>query len=154
MATSPAFPLAKWAYSGTDDTIGVEQFPFSSGNSLPALVVWLILSTNPSLANTLASDPAGQQKTIAQISGAVNLTTGCVTAILKQFVSGTKSGTSAADVSDAFATIGESFHSIGAPNDYPPDECPYLIDILALANSLNGFTPSAVSASVSKNLKP
>jgi hypothetical protein len=146
MATTPVFPLAPWAYSGTDNTVGVQQFPFSSGNSLPGLVVWLILATNPALAEALTSqDPAGaavRKGTIAQISLAVNLSTGCVTTILNQFVSGTKSGTNANDVSAAFATVTDSFHSLGGPANYPPDECPYLHNILGLANGLNNFTPA------------
>ena len=149
MASASAFPLAPWAYNGTDTTTGVQLFPFSSANSLPALVVWLILATNPSLAQTLTSaDPtvaAVKKGLIVQISTAVNLTAVCVTTILNQFVSGTNSGADAATVSDAFGTVSDSFHSIGGPGYYPPDECPYLHDILTLAGGLNNFTPTTVA---------
>jgi hypothetical protein len=155
MAAAPVFPLAQWAYSGTDDTVGVKLFPLSSGNSLPALVVWLILTTNPSLANALTSsdedDQAARTTAIAEISGTVNLTPACVASILNQFVSGTKSGTSAEDVSAAFTTVTDSFHSLGGPGEYPPDECPYLGDILSLANAVKNFTPvPAPAAQASK----
>ena len=140
MNAQNTFPLSPWAYTGTDDTDGVQCYPFTSGNSLPALVVWLILTTNTQSAANIIKDA----DSLKQIANSVNLTTTCVSAILSQFSSATET-VAAGDVTDAFETVGDSFHLIGGPGGYPPDECPYLSDILTLASSLKNVVPQSAA---------
>jgi hypothetical protein len=110
-------------------------------------VVWLILTTNAGLAQAFNSDPpADVANAVKQISDAVNLTENCVSYLLSQYVKPTKDEVNdAAAVSKSFATVIESFHSIGgsleSPERYPPDECPELADILSLTSSLRNFAP-------------
>lgn len=138
-----AATVAPWAYIGTDSTPGVDLYPFTSFNSPPALVVWLILTTNTALASEAPTKPS----IVKQIADAVNLTEPCVAKILAQFSSATENEENPAIVTQAFLTAIDSFHSIGDnPIDYPPDECPYLADILTLATPLKTFKPDPAPA--------
>jgi hypothetical protein len=139
-----ASTIPAWAYKGTDSTPGVQLYPFTTGNSLPALIVWLILTTNGNDASTLVTNSAA----VTQIAQAVNLTEPCVEFILAKYNQdvlpngvGVPTG-SAAEVSAAFQLVIASFHELGVPASYPPTDCPHYTDILKLADSLEDFTPS------------
>jgi hypothetical protein len=138
--------IPPWAYEGTDLTPEVKLYPFTTANSLPALIVWLILATNSDDAANLVSSPAA----ITEIATAVNLTETCVKSILSKYAQDvvpngvdTPVGT-AAEVGKAFQLVIASFHEISNnPATYPPPDCPHYIDVLKLANGLQDFTPSA-----------
>jgi hypothetical protein len=118
---NPPPAWAPWAYPGTDET-AERFFPLLSKNSLPAMLVWLTMTTGRDLQNSL-----DEQK----LADAIGLTQPCVhyiRALMEKEPAFEK-------VADLFVTI----QSRTAAGNYPPAVCPTLTDIT------DNFAPIALN---------
>ena len=134
-ATAPAAPRAPWAYAGTDDTDGVQQVPLTSATSLPAIVVWMTMTTSGFLQQTdLPPGTPGAVDTamLAQRTG-----------LTKASVESIRNLASQPQNAAAFSAVAHAFRTIGQPTgiDYPPSACPPFTALLS-------FSPVALAAPV------
>jgi hypothetical protein len=120
LAQDQQHPWAPWAYTGTDET-SPRPFALSQNNSLPAMLVWLTMTTGTLLQNNM-SDADAQR-----LADAVGLTKGSVQSIRGLM---SRAGASFQDVANVFRQIGKP----DAPSSYPPPVCPTLDDILLFAS--------------------
>ena len=111
---SSANPIPPFAYGKVPPA-----FPMTDGNSLPGLVVWLFLVTNPDFLYTLDA-PNGDQSLVPvdQIAAATNLTQEAVNAILDKYRKRVKGTT------NHFMAVAETFQQLAQDNGYPIGNCP------------------------------
>jgi hypothetical protein len=133
-ASVPAVAPAPWAYTGTDDTAGVTQVPLTAANSLPAMVVWMTMTTSGLMQQT--SLPAGTGLDTATLAQQTGLTEKSVIAI--------RSLVTQPHNAAAFSTVAQAFRTIGQdPGDeYPPSACPRLVDVLNFAPTALAVAPA------------
>jgi hypothetical protein len=143
-------PIAKWSYRGMDTTAGVRQVDLNHDTCLPALVVWITMTTNPGYQS---SGPATMTE-ILSLSDSLRLTEPCIAYLLGMRTTAIPAkipadpnnpAIDAVTVAAAFVTVARAFHNVGvgiAPKVgdpvgafYEPENCPLVNDLAILANA-------------------
>jgi len=140
----PSSPKVKWSYPGMDPTPGVPEYPMNSDNILPAVMVWVTLTTNP----TYSAATSVQQVTVDALSDALGITGPCVKHLLESLTRNLE-GVPADAPNKAFKLVAKAFHAVGeglpAPaksnEDYVPDNCPQISHLLTLLIAAGSKAP-------------
>lgn len=115
-----------WAYTGTDDT-AEWQFDLNKNNALPAMIVWLTMTTNTVIQGHDGLLP----QFLNDLASATGLTLNCVNYIRNLT-------TADQQVTSAFQTVAAQFQKIGYPvaqphGGYNPSSCPGIAEVIAIA---------------------
>jgi len=146
--------ITKWSYRGLDPALGVPEKDLRNDTCLPALVVWMTMTTNPNYVGNEGNDLSPQE--ITYLSDKLGMTENCIRAIrairttpLPSTVPNEPDYTDN-QVADAFLVVARAFHHIGwnvqpkreyaqkvvdGADPYQPDNCPQVADLDILAEA-------------------
>jgi hypothetical protein len=91
-----------------------QVYKMNDNNSLPAMVVWMMLTTNPDLQ----SDVINNKADVGAIASAVNLKPTCVKKVFEKFRQ------ASTPVKNSFGDVAAMFQDFAHANGYPQGHCP------------------------------